>query len=114
MSQFIQTISRLNKSGTISELDDQLSKAVQAVRTTGKPAELTIKLKIRPNDPEGDRVLISDSISLKTATPPRKDALFFTTADGALSRNDPNQTELPLRSVAGGISDDIETQAAAQ
>lgn len=97
MSMFITTISRLNKSGTINELDDQLSKAVQAVRLTGKVAKLTLEITIRPNDRDAETVLIEDSIKVKTASPPRKAAIFFTTEDGRLSRENPSQPDLPMK-----------------
>ncbi|WP_237764045.1 hypothetical protein [Terrimicrobium sacchariphilum] len=99
---FIQTIGQLNKRGSVSELDEALARAVQQVRITGKTAELTYKLKIRPQDMDGDTVQIEDSITLKTANPIRKSALFFTTEDGRVSRDDPNQGDLAFEEVEGG------------
>jgi hypothetical protein len=102
MSMFIQTVGQLNKRGSVNELDEALSKAVQQVRATGKSAELTYKLKIKPQDTEGDTVQIEDSITLKTANPMRKSALFFTTEDGRVSRENPAQPDLPMETIQGG------------
>lgn len=107
---FIQTIGRLNKAGTISELDQQLSQAVLAVRLTGKVAKLTLELTIRPTSPDSETVMIEDSIKVKTASPPRKAAIFFTTEDGRLSRENPAQPDLPMK-LEGGASPESEPTA---
>ncbi len=102
MSHFITTISNLNKKGSLSELDETLARAIQQVRKLGKPAKLTYTLDIKPDDADGEMVTIQDSIALKTASPARKASKFYTTEDGKLSRNDPNQPELPIAAVPGG------------
>lgn len=102
---FVQTISQLNKRGTMAELDENLARTIQQVRITGKSAELTYKLKIKPQDAEGETVTIEDSITVKTANPIRKSAIFFTAEDGRISRDDPNQPELPMKAVEGGKTD---------
>lgn len=111
MSMFIQTVGRLNKAGTINELDEQLSKAVLAVRMTGKVAKLTLELTIRPTANDAETVMIEDSIKVKTASPPRKAAIFFTTEDGRLSRENPNQPDLPMK-LEGGAAPEAEFQTA--
>lgn len=110
MSMFVQSVSQLNRRGTLAELDDALSSAVQQVRKTGKPAELTYKIKIKPQTAEGDEVQLVDSITVKTAQPMRKAATFFTTEEGTLSRENPNQPDLPLRAVTGGKTAEEQTQ----
>lgn len=112
MSMFIQTIGQLNKRGTVNELDDTLARAVQQVRLTGKAAELTYKIKIKPQDATGETVTLEDSITLKTANPMRKSAIFFTSDDGKISRNDPHQAELPMESLSGGLEDPATMKAA--
>lgn len=118
MSMFVNTIAQLNKRGSMAELDEALARAVQQVRITGKQAELTYKIKIRPQDVDGDTVMIDDSISVKTANPIRKSAIFFTNEDGRVSRDDPNQPELPMTSIGGGKTQETvaqrEPMAAAQ
>jgi len=92
---FLETIALLNKRGTVQELDDKMAEAIRSVRTTGKAAEITYKVKIKPQDAEGETVQIEDSITVKTANPLRKPALFFTTEDGRVTRDDPNAPEFP-------------------
>lgn len=111
MSMFIQTIGQLNKRGTLPELDEALAKAIQQVRLTGKPASLVYQLKIKPQDTEADTVTLEDSITVKTANPLRRAAIFFTTEDGRISRNDPNQPELPMHSIEGGQKETASAEA---
>lgn len=100
---FINTLTRLNKGGCIPELDEALSKLTSQCRVTGKPGKLTLTLKMKPVDNAGDMMEIVDSITVSKPEIPRKSALFYATDDGQLSRNDPNQPELPaLREVDGG------------
>ena len=98
---FLETIALLNKRGSVQELDDKMAEAIRSVRTTGKAAEIIYKVKIKPQDAEGETVQIEDSITIKTANPLRKPALFFTTEDGRVTRDDPNQPEF-LKSLPGG------------
>lgn len=105
---FINTLTRLNKSGCIPELDDALSKLTSQCRVTGKPGKLTLTIKMKPVDNAGDMMEISDSITVSKPEIPRKSALFYATDDGQLSRNDPNQPEFPsLREVEGGQPDNV-------
>lgn len=110
MSQFVSTVSQLNRRGTLGELDAALESAVQQVRRTGKPAEIIYKLKIKPTSADGDEVQVSDGITVKTAEPARRAATFFTTEEGGISRENPNQSELPLRALDGGKASQEEQQ----
>ena len=92
---FITTIGQLNKRGTVSELDDALSNAIKQVRLTGKAATITYQLKIKPDTGDAERVEIQDSIKVQTANPMRKTSIFYTTEEGTLSRDNPDQPPLP-------------------
>ena len=106
MSLFIQTLSRLNKGGSCEELDAHLARLTQQIRATGKAGSITIKLSIKPVNSDGEMVEISDKISIQEPDLPRRSSLFYTTEEGTLSRQNPNQAELPLESVEGGKSED--------
>lgn len=78
---------------THAELSERLSELVNACIEHGKVGALTLTLKVRPT---GDMVEITDSIRVKVPEGERSASLFFVTADG-VSRQNPNQPELPLR-----------------
>ncbi len=83
---------------TLLQLDNELAELVNTVRATGRPGTLTYKVKVIPNARKG--VKIEDTVDVKR---PKEEAgvSFFWVGDGGeLLRNDPNQTELPLRVVA--------------
>ena len=91
---FSDVLGELGRGSTAEELTSRLSEVVQAVRETQKVGGLTLDLKVKPN---GDTVIITDSIKSKVPEGTRADTLFFTTSDGSLVRNDPAQTEMPLK-----------------
>ena len=106
MSMFITTVGQLNKRGTISELDDALSNAIKQVRLTGKAATITYQIKIKPNSGDGETVELSDNIKVATANPARKTSIFYTTEDGRITRDNPDQPELPIKAVEGGLAEE--------
>jgi hypothetical protein len=79
---------------TLAELDIELAALVRATKATGKAGTLTLKIKVTPNAKAG--VKIDDELTVKTPKESLGSAYFFTDENGALMRNDPNQTTLPL------------------
>lgn len=83
---------------TLPELDAELAKLVTAVQETGRKGTLTYKLTVLPNAKVGVR--IEDAVDVKEPKAVKGVSFFWVGAGGALLRNDPRQTELPLRVVA--------------
>jgi hypothetical protein len=81
----------------IQELADCLAEAHSAVSEHGKPASITIKLKINP---AGRTFEIKDEISADVPKAPKETTLFFRDGD-ALVRRDPSQRELSHPSFEG-------------
>ncbi|PID44065.1 MAG: hypothetical protein CSB48_02795 [Proteobacteria bacterium] len=100
ITNFSQNLAFMNKGMTDAELTEELASLVKAVRETGKAGSLTLKLKVQMmNQQAEDMITIEPVIS---ATPPKlpgKKALFWSTCDGDLLRNDPEQIELELKTV---------------
>lgn len=97
---FFETLRELRAGRTLEDLTDELTLLVSAVRSTGKGGELRLILKIKP--PKSGVIsylTIEDQIVTKTPKLDRADTVFFPTADGGLSRQDPAQGELALRPV---------------
>lgn len=83
-----------------AELTDKLDQLVQAVHTTGKAGTLTFQVTLKPLDKgNGDVLTATDKVALKLPAQDRPASLFFVTAEGHLSQNDPKQMVLDLHEV---------------
>ena len=78
---------------THDELSVALHDLVARVQDTGKKGSLTLTIGVErlKGGRSDNAVIVSDSISLKLPEHDRDTSLFFTTADGNLSRDDPRQ-----------------------
>jgi hypothetical protein len=96
---FIHTLNNLRYGQTQEELSQELHTAVQRAIDTGKVAEITLKIKIKPEG-NGKQVFITDEIKSKIPQFAREQTILFPTPDGNLTREDPRQTSIPgMRSV---------------
>jgi hypothetical protein len=94
---FIDTLRDLEAGHLLDELSEHQHSLVDAIRLTGKAGELTIKLSYKP-DGAGQMTIKAD-VKTKEPALARGTSLFFLTPEGNLTRKDPRQTEMPLRSV---------------
>ncbi|MCY1282779.1 hypothetical protein D9M68_341840 [compost metagenome] len=95
---FIDTLREIEAGGLLDELTEVQHALVDAIRLTGKGGELTIKLAYKP-DGSGQMTIKAD-VKAKEPALARGTSLFFLTPEGNLTRRDPRQQEMPLRSVA--------------
>jgi len=96
---FTHTLNNLRYGQTANELSEELNTAVQRAIDTGKTAEITLKIKIKP-EANGKQVFITDEIKSKIPAFPREQTILFPTPEGNLQREDPRQASIPgLRSV---------------
>lgn len=83
----------------------KLAELVQAVDDTGKAGTLTITFKVKPEKGGGSQKTIACEIKSKTPDADMPEAVFFSDAEGALHRSDPQQremfTEAGARTAAG-------------
>ncbi|MHA6478937.1 hypothetical protein ACX1DW_15795 [Stutzerimonas sp. KH-1] len=94
---FIDTLREIEAGGLLDELTEVQHSLVDAIRLTGKAGELTIKLAYKP-DGAGQMTIKAD-VKAKEPVLSRGTSLFFLTPEGNLTRRDPRQQEIPLRSV---------------
>lgn len=95
-----------------SQLNDDLTKVVTELRqyateNGGNPkARIGITLDFA-YDFKRQMVTVVGDIAIKTPKPPRGSSMFYTTKQGGLTRQDPRQVELELKSpdVVGQIGD---------
>lgn len=95
---FIDTLRDLEAGHLLDELSATQHSLVDAIRLAGKGGELTIKLTYKP-DGSGQMTIKAD-VKAKEPVLSRGTSLFFLTPEGNLTRKDPRQQEIPLRSVA--------------
>lgn len=94
---FIDTLRDIESGGLLDELSETQHSLIDAIRLTGKGGELTIKLAYKP-DGNGQMTIKAD-VKAKEPALSRGTSLFFLTPEGNLTRRDPRQQDLPLRTV---------------
>lgn len=106
---FIHTVNTLRYGQTQLELSEEMATAVQRAIDTGKTAEITLKITIKP-EANGKQVFITDKITSKIPQFPREQTILFPTSDGNLQREDPRQATIPgIRSVSEERPDQFKT-----
>ena len=86
---FHDTVDIIRTGQLSAELDTQLAEMIQAVQTTGKPGELTLKIKVKKS--KSDQIELSDAVIPKMPQPERKATYVFALENGAVSQADPRQ-----------------------
>lgn len=90
-------LAELNRGRVQREFNDTFTGLVRSVRQHGKPGELMLKIKLAPaQGSNAHQVTVSASIAAKAPTAPTYAAIYFTTEDGKVQKNDPDQDELPF------------------
>jgi hypothetical protein len=92
MNNALNAIGNIDKGRAVIELDDAMTAVAKAVMGLRAKGEVTVKLTMKP---AGDAMELACKITSKIPKPDLKPATFFVTEDGALTREDPNQPELP-------------------
>ena len=96
---FLQVLQTHDGGMVCDELADAMKLCVEAVAMTGKAAHLTLAVKFTPAAKGAYGVVIGKP---KTKTPEmeRQGSIWYADEFGNLTRNNPRQRELPLRTVA--------------
>lgn len=81
------------------ELGEAMSEAVRACLAHGKQAEVTVKLKITPQNISHGTVKIAHDVTTKLPKEKREGGIVFATPDGNIQADDPAQGSLNLKSV---------------
>lgn len=108
---FLYTLGTLRYGETQKELSEELHTAVQRAIDTGKVAEITLKIKIKP-EANGAQVFITDEIKSKIPQFARSQTILFPTPEGNLIREDPRQMSIPgLKAIETERPDTFKTVA---
>jgi len=99
---FSQQISHMAKGTLDAELTSELAKLVKAINDHGKKGTISLTLTLKPEVVNGEVTMINISPDVKVSKPQpqRMSSRMWPTYDGDLLRNDPDQSELDLKTVA--------------
>ncbi len=103
---FLQLLQTHAAGEVCNELADAMRECVQAVALTGKAATVTITAKFVPAAKGAFAVGFSEP-KVKLPAPERVASLWYGDEHGNLTRNDPNQRELPLKTVADPVQQEV-------
>lgn len=81
------------------DLGEAMTEAVKACLAHGKQAEITVKLKITPQNLQHGTVKIAHDVSSKLPKEKREGGIVFATPEGNIQAEDPAQGTLNLKSV---------------
>jgi hypothetical protein len=95
LKRFTDVLQDIRGGDVIHELTDQLREVVTRVTETGRPGELSLKLKVKPaSKGAGATLIIEDDIKVKLPVHEKGTTILYATKDGDLQRNDPRQPQL--------------------
>lgn len=90
------------KGQLVEEASEALQEVVRSVIETGRPAEMAIVLKVKPNKGDTSLVIVAGEIKSKVAKEPLPDAIFYADNIGDLHRADPKQRDMLVEAVPDG------------
>lgn len=96
-SPALATLCRLEGGSFVLDVNEHIKEAVIASFNLNKPAEVTIRLKMKPGG-QG-RMELVPSVSSKVPKEERTSTSLFMSHDGQLTAHDPNQRRLDLKVV---------------
>jgi hypothetical protein len=99
-NSFERVLREMRHGRSLTELSEELTNLVAAVRQTGKGGELVYTIKVKPAS-QGDVVTVQleDLVKMKVPKPARGASIFYASEENALQRSDPRQRELELQEV---------------
>lgn len=75
------------------QIDSSLRDAIKAAQTSGQPASITVKIKVKPDTDR--RVTFSAGLSASLPRPPVSSVKLYADEFGCVHKSDPAQLKLP-------------------
>lgn len=89
-----------NKGRTLADLNEAFPELVRQVRQHGKAGVLTFSIKVAPaSGGDAHQVSVTGSVSVKAPTAMPRAQIYYTTEEGGVQKNDPNQAEMKFTSL---------------
>lgn len=100
LTPFNQTLAKLNRGELNDELTALLADVIKAVRETRKQGTVTVSLSVAMlNSRTEDTIKITPKVSSKIPELDREESIVFSTPDGDVLFDDPNQVKMELKTV---------------
>lgn len=100
LTPFNQTLAKLNRGELNDELTALLADVIKAVRETRKQGTVTVSLNVAMlNSRTEDTIKITPKVSHKIPELDREESIVFSTANGDVLFDDPNQVKMDLKAV---------------
>lgn len=96
---FTMMLAKLRRGQTLEELSEALVEAQERCKDTGKMAEITLKVKIKPEKGMPGMFMLSDEIKSRLPEFDRGASVMFEDANMQLQLEDPRQQKMDLREV---------------
>ena len=98
---FLSFLQEYQRGELHDELSTALNELVTAVQGVGKKGSLTLQIEVQLAGKRRNQVFVKADVKSKLPEADREESIFFVDRDGNLTRQDPEQLELPnLRQVA--------------
>lgn len=95
---FGETLGELRYGAASDEITVALGELVGAVQETGRGGTLTLTLSVKPQSKGAENIItIADTIAVKMPKVDKGETIMFVSADGSLTRNDPRQMNMELK-----------------
>lgn len=102
-NSFLTNVQTQRGGELLDELGDQYRDLIAAVRETGKKGKLVLELEVKPSGGEDNEALtVHDNVKPTIPEHDRKPSMYFATQDNKLTRQHPQQQELPVRDATSG------------
>jgi hypothetical protein len=94
MRPITDILREIRKGRAVDLASQRFAELIQAVDETGKPGELTITLKVKPEKGGGSQKTIIPVIKVKCPELDLAEGVFFSDENGDLHRSDPAQKDI--------------------
>lgn len=89
-----------NKGRTLADLNDAFPELIRLVRQHGKAGSICFTVKVKPaSGGDAHQVSITGSVDMKAPTAQPRAVIYYTTENGGVQKNDPNQAELAFKTL---------------
>lgn len=96
---FTVMLAKIRRGQTLEELSEVLAEAQDRCKETGKMAEITLKVKIKPEKGMPGMYMITDEIKKRLPEFDRGASVMFEDSNMQLQLEDPRQQKMDLREV---------------
>ncbi len=99
------TLLQQHRSGQVlNDVAQALAAVSEAVQLAGKAGSLTLTITLKPSGAL-NAIVIGDKLKVTLPVLKKPESLFWVDDNGQLVRENPNQRQLPLRTIQGGAVD---------